>query len=275
MLDNTQEVSIFRELFKDRISNSPVAWVGIADLCDSFAKVLKGDLITNLTSTVRAAEEASALLFCAILTAKREHVELQFFQEVNKARGSSFGARLINFIISHSDADVADDLRTAWAGIHSQMAGTIEIMIRELEPNVAHGPTLTPEQALDWIRRQGGLGALHWRWMNFRKTEKAAERFKADQDRMRGALDRRMKEANKAGFNSIDKYDVYLAEEARKRRTEDLISKFSDVRKDLIKRAKQTKNAPNGKLLIMHEGSLFILNEKDEFDLLSCAASVR
>lgn len=274
--DNKREVSsVFRELFKERIANSPVAWVGIAEMCDNFAKVLKGDLIVNLTSTVRAAEEASAMLFCAILTAKREHVELQFFQEINKARGGSFGARLINFVVSHSDADLSDDLRTAWAGIHGQMAGTIEMMVRELEPSIAHGPTLTPEQAVDWVRRNGGLGQLHWKWMNIRRHEKTVERYLADQDRKRGAYERRLKEAQAAGFDSIETHDSHIAEESKRRRASELTGRFDDVRKDLITRAKRVRVPQDGKLMFAHEGHLFVLSDKDEFDLLSCAASVR
>jgi hypothetical protein len=261
---------VFQNLLKDRVSNDPTAWTQVGALIDRFAAVVKGDLLCNLRGTVRAAEEASAILFCATMIAKQKNIELGFYDMINEAKGRTFGARLINWSIDHMDGEIASDLKVAWAGQHQHMSSAIEMMIRELEPV---GTNVVPEQVIEWIKNHGGLGNLHMKFMNYRQAEVQREKAIKEQDRKRGAEARRLAEATEAGFDSIEAYDAHLASVVKEKREADLKSKFGQVKKRLISNGGTAKPV-EGQLVIVSGGKFFALSEADEYSLLSCAASV-
>lgn len=273
---NTTSAPIFRDLFRDRVSNNPIGWTAIADLLDALARLVRGAVLPNLAATVRAAEEASAILFCVILTAKRNNIELGFQQLINEASGRSFGAKLINWAIGKMDADIADDLKVAWGSLHQQMSSTVEMLIRQLEPNIVpNGPPMTVEQVVDWIRRHGGIGKMHMEYMAYRRGEKQNEKVVKELDRQRGARERRLNEARQAGFDNIEAYDAHLLEVDKRQKELDLRAKFDDLKARLVSNGTLVADKPpENRLLISSGGRLYVISDEDEFSLLHCGARV-
>src|SRR5260370_24927639 len=108
--------SVFQDVFRGR--NEP-GWAAVAVLLDRAGENLRADLLVNLKETVRSAKETAAILFCALLAAKREGpiVYHAIRQLIDDAPGNSVGTRLVNFTVSKIDAEISDDLKTAWGGI--------------------------------------------------------------------------------------------------------------------------------------------------------------
>jgi hypothetical protein len=267
---------VFGDLLRERVANSPVGWTSLAGLLDDFARIIQGRVLPNLTTTVRAAEDASAILFCAVLVTKRENIELGFQSLINEAPGRSFGAKLINWAMSKMDADIADDLKVAWGSLHQQMSSTIEMLIRQLEPNILpHSPPLRMEQVVSWIQIHGGIGKLHMEYMAARRTEKQMEQANKEADRRRGAQARRLQDAQEAGYDGIEAYETALAEREKQQRETSLRSKFEALKKRLVQNGSVAADkVPENRLLITHGGNLYLISDEDEFSLLSCGAAI-
>lgn len=265
---NDSHYSQFRDIFNTKTANSPDAWAEITVLMEDIVDVLKNEAEPALTKTVRAAERATALLYCAVVTAKRENIELVFFQLINNdpgAKGKSFGTRLLNWTLSKMNLKLADDLNVAWSGIRQHMADSLDMMIRELE-HVGH---ITVDQAVAWIQSRGGIGKLHMAYLSYIAEEKAQK----ERDRQIGEQIRRTQQANEAGFETITEYDAHLT----KKKTESLEivrrAKFPDVKKKLVENGTITIAPTEYQLLIFTEGKLYAISDGDEYQLLSCYAS--
>jgi hypothetical protein len=274
MSDVLTAPSTFQEVLRDRGANSPEAWSSLANLLDRFESIVKGDLLPNLRNTVRAAEEASAILFCTIMASKRKNIELNFKRLVDQANGKYFGTRLINWAISKMDSDIAEDLKVAWSSQHQHMSSTIEMLILELEPV---GANLSVEQVVQWIRDRGGIGKLNFQFMNYCQVEakkEAALKRQREMDRERGALERRLIAAQAAGFETIEEHDAHLVKEAERQRVAGLRSKFAQIKEQLVTNGQVTTEPVDEQLLISLNGKLYVISDQDEFSLLSCAASI-
>lgn len=267
--------SNFENFFRDRSSNNPAAWISIAKYFESFAKVIKGEVLPKLKVTDQAAEGACSILFCAVMIAKQENIDLSFRQMIEEAKGKTFGARLINWAMSKMDADIADDLAVSWGGIRQKMASTIEMLIRELEPNILPGTIINPVHVTAWIQKKGGIGQLHMESMRLRQTEINAEKANKERDRKFGQHERRLKQAKDAGFDTIEAYDSHIAEEAKKQRESQLREKFDEIKHRLVENGKVViGNLPENHLIIVSDGTLYCISDTDESTLLSCMASV-
>jgi hypothetical protein len=267
-------IDVDADALPNRLTNDPAAWSQINALIARFGLVIKGELVPNLRGTVRAAEEASAILFCAAVMAKQRNIELGFMKMIGEAKGNTFGAQLINWAITQMDGEIADDLKIAWSGQHQHMSSAINMMIDTLEPL---GTGLTPEQGVEWIRSHGGLGSLHMQYMSIKQAEaRKAKKLKEEKDqaRKREETARRLTEAKLSGFDSIEEYDIYLANAEKEKREAELKSKFGLIKRRLVKGGTLVDKPSEGKLVITSSGKFYELSESDEYLLLSCIASV-
>jgi len=287
-IDTTLAPNVFQDLFRER--NEP-GWATIAALLARAGEMFQVDLLPNLTETVRNAKDTAATLFCAVLAAKREGetVYTALRQLVDDAEGRSFGARLVNFTLSRIDAEISDDLRTAWAGIKQQMTSTIELLMRQLMPTIPdYSPLLQPEQVVVWIDSRGGIGKLHTDFMTIRRVEKQNETARKEADRKAGQLLRQLKEAEAffsdnptlrpEGVEGENLIRAHLTAQAalRKEQQEQLLrSKFGTLKARLVRNGSIVADLPpDDRLLIARGGKLYLISDHDEFLLLSCEAGV-
>lgn len=262
-------------------TNNPLGWAHVAAHLDRFAQIVKGGVIKNLITTIRAAEEAVGCLFAAVITAKRENIEFGFqglFLNEN-VKGRSFGAKLINWAMEKASIDIADDLKVAWGSLHQQMSSTMEMLLRQLEPSLpASSPPPEPKSIAEYIREHGGMGKMHMTYMNYRRAEKDTEKAKREADQRRGAEQRKLEAAQDAGYKTVEEYEAAVLAKAEEERQVQLRSKFEVLKARLIRNGTLVTNltpAPVGRLLITaDDGKQYIISEDDEFSLLSCAASL-
>jgi hypothetical protein len=248
------------------MSNSPETLISLAGLFENFAQVIKNETVPGLKTVVRAAEQATAILYCATLTAKRSPAEIGFQSIINEARGNGFGARLINWTMRQLDFDIAADLKVAWSGMHQHMANSLEVMFRDLEPV----GVLTVEQTADWIRTRGGLGKLSMAFLNYRREEKDQR----ERDRLFGIHARKLIDAQEAGFETIQEHEDHVIKVREEERVLAIKSKFGQIKKMLVKNGVLTVSPMEGQILISSGGKLYVLSDEDEYTLLSCAASI-
>jgi len=260
---------MFSDVFRDAdvLSNNQLAWVKIAGLLDEAHKVIQGNVLPSLTTSVDMAQRASAVFFCAIVTAKQEHIDLQFDLLFDKAPGKSYSAKLINWVISKCPVTMADNVKLAWSGMHKHMCSAIEVMIRKIDPIGG----ITVDEAEAWIKANGGLSKLHWQYVRLCADDKERERERAEHNARRAHL----LDAMEAGFgNDVEAYDAHLAQVERAKREETLTGKMAQFLQQLVERGTRVGELPSDtRLLIVSDGVLYQLTDADAESLLRCGAS--
>ena len=112
----------------------------------------------------------------------------------------------------------------------------------------------------------------------YQSRQDAAEQTKAKEAeiRRRGIEDMKREAADAAGFGTdVAAYEAAVAKEAEEQRHAELRDKFAEVKARLVVNGTRLPNGklPEGKLLIVRDGRLYVISDEDEFALLSCAAS--
>lgn len=261
-MDGEYHYSQFRDIFGKRDSNNPHAFAKLATILENFVQVIKDDFEPGLNNTIRAAEKATALLFCAIVTAKQENIDLGFYQLIDKAKGRTTGAKLLSWTLSKMDFNLAEDLKVAWGGISQQMANSLDMMILELEPT---GHVTNVDQATAWIKECGGVGKLSMAFLNWTNKNKEQEA----KDQRLGKYVRKEQEAREAGFESIIEYEAHLVEKKKEKSEIAIRAKFPTVKKKLIENGTTVVSPEDQQLLIYSDGKLYAISERDEYVLLS------
>lgn len=251
-------------------TNSPV-WAEVVEMAARFVQITAVKILPNARITMDAGAEAAAVLFCMIRAAEKDKDTAHLMRRwINTHPGRNFGARLLRWIEHEAHIQVEPDVQVIWESMRTQMAHAYEMTDLKYKPI---GP-FTPEQVTDWIKRHGGLGGLSAQFKDLRR-QTAQEKAATEAARIAKQVQTEKREAAEAaGFGSdVDAWQQAEMERKEAETEATLQGRFGEVKGALVERGTVTTNPPDGRLLIAHDGKLYLLSEQDERQLLRCAAS--
>ena len=262
----------FPQLSRERAaSNNPYAWDKLADLLERYAHILTGSILPANKTIAAAGAEATGVLYCMILEAKKGEIDLAFYAAVNASAGSNFGQRMLTWATNLVAPVIKEDEKILWDHIRTSMAHSLEMIASDFKPV---GQEVTPELVTAWVNANGGIAKLNMAYISKRRSETAKEKQSvADKAKAWDDL-QKLNAAQEAGFDTVEAHAKHLAVEAEAKRIAALQARFGELKARLAKNGTVTDKPADGKLVIVQGGLFYVLSDEDEVALLQCAASV-